>query len=173
MRRMLMHDLRSAMRPPGRIAVSLHLPRRPLALGIGATTTLFTLVDGLFLRSPVRDAGRLVDVQQTIERLGILKRVATRRRPAVFDAVRAWAAICSPELVASGGAGTAPSSPSTASKRRAAASNAYRVTTSPSSASPPALGRVPQAGDDAGSLSSATPGGAHDSTARPRRSAGR
>src|SRR6266540_7177742 len=59
-----------------------------LALGIGANTALFSLVDDLLLRSlPVRGPDRLLQVQQTVSGLGIRKVGNLFSKPA-FDYVR-------------------------------------------------------------------------------------
>jgi predicted permease len=60
-----------------------------LALGIGASTVLFSLVDGLLLRTlAVRAPDRLVVVQPTISRLGIHKAFTLGTAPAL-EALRA------------------------------------------------------------------------------------
>ena len=145
--RMLMHDLRSAVRTLWKNRGFTTFAALSLALGIGTTTALFTLVDGLLLRSlPVRDAERLVDVQQTIERLG-MKKGGNLATPPVFDVVRArrdlfagvvgFEALDRPVVVIDGGA-----EPSRCIER---VSDNYFAELGVA----PALGRVPQAGDDA------------------------
>ena len=118
-----------------------------LALGIGANTALFSLVDRLLLRSlPVSEPDRLVEVQQTISRLGI-KKAVTGASPAAFDAVRAHPEIFSAVVgfeyldrpaVTIGGAVEPP--------RRLArvSANFFRDL-----GIQPAVGRVPEATDDA------------------------
>jgi predicted permease len=60
-----------------------------LALGIGANTALFSLVDDLLLRSlPVRAPERLVQVRQVVTGLGVNKVGSTFPQPA-FDYLRA------------------------------------------------------------------------------------
>jgi len=60
-----------------------------LALGIGANTALFSLVDDLLLRTlPVRDADRLVQVRQVALALGFKKPADVYGQPA-FDEMRA------------------------------------------------------------------------------------
>ena len=60
-----------------------------LALGIGANTALFSLVDDLLLRTlPVRDADRLVQVRQVAHALGFKKPADVYAGPA-FDQMRA------------------------------------------------------------------------------------
>jgi predicted permease len=118
-----------------------------LALGIGANTAIFSLVDRLLLRSlPVSDPGRLVEVQQTISRLGITKAV-TGASPAAFEAVRAHPEIFSaavgfdyldrPAVTVAG---------AVESDRRLArvSANFFRDL-----GIQPAVGRVPDAADDA------------------------
>ena len=118
-----------------------------LALGIGANTALFSLVDRLLLRSlPVSEPGRLVEVQQTISRLGIQKAI-TGASPAAFDAVRAHPEIFSAvvgfeyldrPVVTIGGA----DEPNRRLKRVSA--NFF-----PDLGVQPAVGRAPEAADDA------------------------
>ncbi|HEV2387014.1 MAG TPA: ABC transporter permease [Candidatus Acidoferrales bacterium] len=67
----LVHDLRYGLRmlarTPGFTAVAI----LTLALGIGANTAVFSLVDGMYLRPwPVRHPGRLVWISTTTERSG-------------------------------------------------------------------------------------------------------
>jgi predicted permease len=66
-----------------------------LALGIGANTALFSLVDTLLIRSlPVRDPERLVQVQQ-INPTGYFKKGRMLFPKTVFDSVRAYGPIVS------------------------------------------------------------------------------
>ena len=142
-----MHDLRSAVRTLWKNRGFTTFAALSLALGIGTTTALFTLVDGLLLRSlPVRDAERLVDVQQTIERLG-MKKGGNLATPPVFDVVRArrdlfagvvgFEALDRPVVAIDGGAEP--------SRRIERVSDNFFAELGVA----PALGRVPQAGDDA------------------------
>ena len=56
-----------------------------LALGIGATTTVFSLIQGILLRPlPFRDPGRLVQLGEHVgENPGI--GITARRHPSLFD----------------------------------------------------------------------------------------
>ncbi len=59
----LHHDFRYALRTMARAPVSTSVAVLSLALGIGATTTVFTLINGLMFRTlPVRDPGSLVEL---------------------------------------------------------------------------------------------------------------
>ena len=59
----LHHDLRYGLRTMARTPVSTAIAVLSLALGIGATTTVFTLINGLMFRPlPVRDPGSLVEL---------------------------------------------------------------------------------------------------------------
>ena len=74
----LAQDLRYAVRMLWKTPAFTAIVTLSLALGIGANTALFSLVDDLLLRSlPVREPDRLVQVQQT------LSGPADSRRPAV------------------------------------------------------------------------------------------
>ena len=86
---LLRQDTRTAVRTLWKHRGFTAFATLSLALGIGANTALFSLVDRLLLRSlPVSEPGRLVEVQQTISRLGIQKAI-TGASPAAFAAVRA------------------------------------------------------------------------------------
>ena len=78
---LLRQDTRSAVRSLWKHRGFTAFATLSLALGIGANTALFSLVDRLLLRSlAVREPDRLVEVQQTISRLGIQKALTVRRR---------------------------------------------------------------------------------------------
>ena len=65
----LAHDLRHAARALGRNAGFTAVAIVTLALGIGATTAIFSVFNAVLLRPlPYPDAGRIVQVFQTIER---------------------------------------------------------------------------------------------------------
>ena len=67
-----------------------------LALGIGANTALFSLVDGLLLRSlPVRAPDRLVQIQVVPVMPGGFRKPFPVFEPSVFDAVRAHSQVVS------------------------------------------------------------------------------
>jgi predicted permease len=143
----LRHDTRMAVRTLWKHRGFTAFATLSLALGIGANTALFSLVDRLLLRSlPVSEPGRLVEVQQTISRLGI-KKAVTGASPAAFDAVRAHPEIFSTivgfeyldrPVVTIGGA----NEPSQRLARVSA--NFFRDL-----GIQPAIGRVPEANDDA------------------------
>ncbi len=85
----LRQDLRYAIRTLARTPVFTLVVTVSLALGIGANTALFSLVDDLLLRSlPVPAPDRLVQVQQSAEFMGIRKPMPVYPPP-LFDVVRA------------------------------------------------------------------------------------
>ncbi len=69
---MILHDLRHALRGLIRRPLFAAVAVLSLALGIGATTSLVSVVDALLLRppSPIPDAGRLVEVGRGDDRGG-------------------------------------------------------------------------------------------------------
>jgi len=70
----LLQDLKYSLRMLGKAPVFTAVIALSLALGIGANTALFSLVDDLLLRSlPVRDPDRLVQVRQVGLALGFRK----------------------------------------------------------------------------------------------------
>jgi predicted permease len=84
----LAQDLRYAVRMLSKSPAFTCIVTLSLALGIGANTALFSLVDDLLLRSlPVREPDRLVQVRQTVTVLGITK-VATSFPKDAFDYIR-------------------------------------------------------------------------------------
>ena len=85
----LTQDLRYSLRMLRKSPAFTAVITLSLALGIGANTVLFSLVDDLMLRPlPVRDADRLVQVRQAALALGFKKTAEVYGRPA-FDAMRA------------------------------------------------------------------------------------
>src|SRR5438067_1308316 len=95
-----MHDLRLAARSLRATPVVSAVAVLSLALGIGANTAIFSLVDGLLLRSlPVADPQRLVTVStDTAVRLGFKAGLGwnylmwdrLRPRAGSFDGAFAW-----------------------------------------------------------------------------------
>ena len=84
----LVQDLKYSVRMLRKTPVFSAVVTLSLALGIGANTALFSLVDDLMLRSvPARDADRLVQVQQVALALGFKKPVNVFPAPA-FDHMR-------------------------------------------------------------------------------------
>jgi predicted permease len=86
----LAQDLRYAVRVLWKSPAFTGIAMLSLALGIGANTALFSLVDGLLLRSlPVRDPDGLVQVQyQMVEAIGGIRKPSVIFPAAAFDAVR-------------------------------------------------------------------------------------
>ena len=84
----LAQDVRYAVRMLWKSPAFTGIVTLSLALGIGANTALFSLVDNLLLRSlPVREPDRLVQVRQTHSALGIKKAGnAFRRRRSTTSA---------------------------------------------------------------------------------------
>jgi putative ABC transport system permease protein len=91
-----MRDLRSAFRSLLATPVVSSVAILSLALGIGANTALFSIVNAIVLRSlPVRDADRLVIVGNAADpEMSWTNPIweALRDAPAVFDGTFAWAA---------------------------------------------------------------------------------
>jgi predicted permease len=91
----LAQDLRHAVRALWKSPAFTGIVTLSLALGIGANTALFSLVDGLLLRSlPVREPDRLVQVRQTFTGPGMKKAGGVFSKPA-FDFIRAHTAVFS------------------------------------------------------------------------------
>ncbi|HET7218199.1 MAG TPA: ABC transporter permease, partial [Vicinamibacterales bacterium] len=85
----LLHDLRYAVRALWRTPAFAAIALLSLALGIGANTALFSLIDDLLLRSlAVRQPHRLVQVQQ-VATIGPMRKVGSLFTAPVFDYVRA------------------------------------------------------------------------------------
>ena len=85
----LAQDTRYALRGLRRSPLFASVAVLSLALGIGANTALFSLVDDLLLRSlPVRDPAHLVQVREPIGKGAMLKPMLSFS-PEIFDQVRA------------------------------------------------------------------------------------
>jgi predicted permease len=94
----IVQDVRYAVRMLAKSPVFTSVAALSLALGIGANTALFSLVDDLLLRSlAVRDPDRLVEVHQFVEALGFRKSRLLLPQEA-FDAVGARSQVVS-ELI--------------------------------------------------------------------------
>ena len=86
----LAQDVRYALRMLLKSPAFTFVVTVSLALGIGANTALFSLVDGLLLRSlPVRAPDRLVQIQVVPVIPGGFRKPFPVFEPSVFDAVRA------------------------------------------------------------------------------------
>jgi hypothetical protein len=85
----LTQDLKHSLRRLRKTPVFTAVVTLSLALGIGANTALFSLVDDLLLRSlPVRDPNRLVQVRRVALALGFRKPLEAFS-PQAFDTMRA------------------------------------------------------------------------------------
>ena len=85
----LAQDTRYALRGLRRSPLFASVAVLSLALGIGANTALFSLVDDLLLRSlPVRDPEHLVQVRQPVGK-GAMTKPMLSFSPAIFGQVRA------------------------------------------------------------------------------------
>lgn len=88
-------DVRYALRMLGKTPAFTVIITLSLALGIGANTTLFSLVNALLLRSlPLHEPDRIYQVQQVLVGMGIRKPRLTYPR-AVFDSLRAESPVIS------------------------------------------------------------------------------
>ena len=89
-----MNDLRRAVRALRATPAVTAVVILSLALGIGANTAIFSLVNGLLLRGlPVRNADRLVTltVGNTLQRFTYATFEEIRRHEHLFDGALAWA----------------------------------------------------------------------------------
>lgn len=93
----LLQNTRYALRTLGRTPGFTLVVTLSLALGIGANTALFSLVDSLLLRSlPVRDPGRLMRVDfSPVMAGGKVKKGIGGFDPKTFDAVSAQTSVVS------------------------------------------------------------------------------
>ena len=88
-----MHEIRQAFRAMRAAPIVSAVAILSLALGIGANTAMFSILDSLLLRSlPVRDPQRLVIVGQLPNRTYWTNPLweAIRDRPELFDGALAW-----------------------------------------------------------------------------------
>ncbi len=89
-----MHEIRHAFRAMRAAPIVSAVAILSLALGIGANTAMFSILDSLLLRSlPVRDPQRLVMVGQTAPTRSSWTNPiweAIRDRPELFDGALAW-----------------------------------------------------------------------------------
>jgi len=88
-----MHDLRDAWRALRRTPLVTAVAILSLALGIGANTAMFSIVDALILRSlPVPHAARLALITQNGVQSSLTNPIweEIRERPTLFDGAFAW-----------------------------------------------------------------------------------
>ena len=86
----LLQDTRYGLRGLRRTPMFTAVAVLSLALGVGANTALFSLVDDLLLRSlPIRDPDRLVQVKQGIVVTSKARKASPVFAPPMFDEVRA------------------------------------------------------------------------------------
>jgi hypothetical protein len=102
---MLLQDLRYSVRTLARSRTFTVVAILTLALGIGVTTAIFTLVNGILLkRLPIPDANRVVEIQGTLKLFHI---TATSFSFPQFEGIRAQSEIFSQVIGFSGNTGLA------------------------------------------------------------------
>lgn len=114
----LAQDLRYALRMLWKSPAFTLVAVLSLALGIGANTALFSVVDNLLIRSlPVRDPDRLVQIQRVWAGLGVRKRAdvfpnavleTVRSHDRVLDTIVSFNRLDRPEIVIDGSVEPAP-----------------------------------------------------------------